>query len=157
MSPSSTLLTLSQHKSEIHAFGECISSLSWYKEHKNWCVYRSGRVRRVWSGRSGFWREESQRNGIERLLGQRNRRRTCKNLCGNPFPIGTIETFSRAKPQAKLLIRMTERWKGKIFSKFSCSLRETSTQNSHGNDYMQRHVNLTILVSVFSAISKVIV
>ena len=43
------------------------------------------------------------------LLGQRNRRRTCKNLCGNPFPIGTIETFSRAKPQAKLLIRMTDR------------------------------------------------
>ena len=43
------------------------------------------------------------------LLGQRSRRRTCKNLCGNPFPIGTIEPFSRAKPQAKLLIRMTDR------------------------------------------------
>ena len=30
MSSSSTLMTLSQHKSEIHAFDECILSLSGY-------------------------------------------------------------------------------------------------------------------------------
>ena len=35
-------------------------------EHKNWCEYRSGRVRRVCIGKSGFWRKEFQGNGLER-------------------------------------------------------------------------------------------
>ena len=44
-----------------------------------------------------------------KITGSKKQAKSLQNLCGNPFPIGTIETFSRAKPQAKLLIRMTDR------------------------------------------------